>query len=99
MTEISGFSRLRAGATAVVDEAYSFVCMHCGHGWEQAYEIEHHTDAEGHAFVVYVADGRIVPSPLNRPTCANCGRHRVRILRPGRVASARGGQGAASPLP
>ena len=57
MTEIS---RLRAGATAVVDEAYAFVCMHCGHGWEQAYEIEHHTDADGRAFVVYVADGRIV---------------------------------------
>ncbi|AZM61781.1 MULTISPECIES: hypothetical protein [unclassified Streptomyces] len=96
MTEIS---RLRAGATAVVDEAYSFVCMHCGHGWEQAYEIEHHTDADGRAFVVYVADGRIVPSPLNRPTCADCGCHVVRILRPGRVASARGGQGPASPLP
>lgn len=89
MTEISGLSGLRAGATAVVDEAYAFACMRCGYGWEQAYEIEHHTDADGHQFVLYVADGRIVPSPLNRPTCRNCDGHLVRILRPGRVASAR----------
>lgn len=99
MTEIFGFGRLRTGATSVVHEAYAFVCLSCGHGWEQAYEIEHHTDADGHAFVVYVADGRIVPSPLNRPTCADCGRHCVRILRPGRVASTRGTEGPASPLP
>ncbi|MFI5571069.1 hypothetical protein ACIA6T_27740 [Streptomyces sp. NPDC051740] len=89
MTEISGYSGLRAGATAVVDEAYSFACMRCGYGWEQSYEIEHHTDADGHDFVMYVADGRIVPSPLNRPTCQNCDGHVVRIMRPGRVASAR----------
>jgi len=28
----------------VVNESYSFACMRCGHGWEQAYEIEHHVD-------------------------------------------------------
>ncbi|MFF5161052.1 hypothetical protein ACFY3N_33395 [Streptomyces sp. NPDC000348] len=89
MTEFSGHSGLRAGATAVVDESYSFACLRCGYGWEQSYEIEHHTDADGHAFVMYVADGRIVPSPLNRPTCRNCDGHVVRIMRPGRVASAR----------
>ncbi|MFJ5560857.1 hypothetical protein ACIQCD_26475 [Streptomyces sp. NPDC093250] len=84
MTEISELGGLRAGATAVVDEAYSFACMRCGYGWEQTYEIEHHTDADGHEFVLYVADGRI-----NRPTCGSCDGHLVRILRPGRVASAR----------
>ena len=56
-------------ATAVVHEAYSFACMRCGHGWEQAYEIEHHVDAEGHA-VRDVHGGRPgVPSPLSSPTC------------------------------
>ena len=73
MSEISGISgttgrtALRGVAIPVVHESYSFACMRCGHAWEQAYEIEHHTDAEGHEFVQYVADGRLVPSPLSRP--------------------------------
>lgn len=74
---------------AVVHESYSFACMRCGHGWEQSYEIEHHVDAEGREFVQYVVDGQVVPSPLSRPTCQNCDNHIVRIMRPGRVASAR----------
>ncbi|GHA85982.1 hypothetical protein GCM10010330_45380 [Streptomyces tendae] len=90
MSESTVRTRVRAGATAVVHESYSFACMRCGHGWEQSFEIEHHTDADGHAFVLYVADGRVVPSPLTRPACATCDSHVVRILRPGRVASVRG---------
>lgn len=74
-------------AAATVHEAYSFACMRCGHGWEQAYEIEHHVDASGHAFVVYKADGQRVPSPLSTPTCTNCGGHVVRIMRSGRVST------------
>ncbi|MGC5037392.1 hypothetical protein ACPXCS_13915 [Streptomyces sp. DT190] len=89
MSEIAGRTGLRAGATAVVNESYSFACMRCGHGWEQSYEIEHHTDGAGHEFVLYVADGKVVPSPLSRPACHNCDGHVVRIMRPGRVASAR----------
>ncbi|MFD8236022.1 hypothetical protein ACFV20_29580 [Streptomyces sp. NPDC059696] len=89
MSEIAGQTGLRAGATAVVNESYSFACMRCGHGWEQSYEIEHHTDAAGHEFVLYVADGKVVPSPLSKPECHNCDSHVVRIMRPGRVASAR----------
>ena len=73
----------RAGA---VTEAYAFACLHCGHGWEQAYEIEHHTDASGHPFVTYVTDGEPVPSPLTRPTCKNCDGHLVRIMRSGQVS-------------
>lgn len=73
---------------AVVHESYSFACMRCGHGWEQSYEIEHHIDAEGSEFVMYVADGQVVPSPLSRPTCQNCDGHLVRIMRPGQVSSA-----------
>ncbi|MFD7920782.1 hypothetical protein ACFV3R_16345 [Streptomyces sp. NPDC059740] len=69
-------------------EAYSFACMRCGHGWEQAYDIEHHVDAEGHTTVVYIADGVRVPSPLTRPTCQNCDGHLVRIMRAGRVDAA-----------
>ncbi|MET8567768.1 hypothetical protein [Streptomyces sp. NPDC004783] len=90
MSEITGRTGTRAGATEVVHESYSFACMRCGHGWEQSFDIEHHRDAEGHEFLLYVTDGRIVPSPLTRPTCANCDNHVVRIMRPGRVASVRG---------
>ncbi|OUC86631.1 hypothetical protein [Streptomyces swartbergensis] len=89
MSEIAGQTGLRAGANAVVNESYSFACMRCGYGWEQSYEIEHHTDATGHEFVFYVADGKVVPSPLSKPTCQNCDGHVVRIMRPGRVESAR----------
>ncbi|AQS69173.1 hypothetical protein [Streptomyces pactum] len=90
MSESAARTGLRAGATAVVHESYSFACMRCGHGWEQSFEIEHHKDGDGHEFVLYVADGRVVPSPLTRPTCANCDNHVIRIMRPGRVASVRG---------
>jgi len=89
MSEIAGQTGLRGGATAVVHESYSFACMRCGSGWEQSYEIEHHTDAEGHQFVMYVAGGQVVPSPLSRPECQNCDSHVVRIMRPGQVSSAR----------
>lgn len=73
--------------TTTAHEAYAFACMRCGHGWEQAYEIEHHVDAANHAYVVYKADGERVPSPLSTPTCANCGGHVVRIMRAGRVST------------
>ena len=87
MSEITGQTGLRGGASAVVNESYSFACMRCGHGWEQSYEIEHHTDADGHEFVIYVAEQQVVPSPLSRPTCQNCDGHVVRIMRPGQVSS------------
>ncbi|MDQ0795889.1 hypothetical protein [Streptomyces sp. B1I3] len=74
-------------AATTVHEAYAFACMRCGHGWEQAYEIEHHVDASGQAYVVYKADGERVPSPLSTPTCSNCGAHVVRIMRSGRVST------------
>ncbi|MEV1045274.1 hypothetical protein [Streptomyces sp. NPDC049916] len=73
-------------AATTVHEAYAFACMKCGYGWEQSYEIEHHTDIHGHQFVVYTAEGQRVPSPLSTPTCTNCGGHVVRIMRAGRVA-------------
>ncbi|WP_338897796.1 hypothetical protein WBG99_21200 [Streptomyces sp. TG1A-60] len=87
MTEIAERTVLRDTATAVVHESYSFACMRCGHGWEQSYEIEHHNDAQGRDFVMYVADGQVVPSPLSRPTCQYCDGHVVRIMRPGRVST------------
>jgi hypothetical protein len=88
MSEIAGQSGNRGAASAVVHESYSFACMRCGHGWEQSYEIEHHVDGDGNEFVMYVADGTVVPSPLSRPTCLNCDGHVVRIMRPGQVSSA-----------
>ncbi|WP_225822346.1 hypothetical protein [Streptomyces naphthomycinicus] len=90
MSDIAGQTGLRGTAADVVHESYSFACMRCGHGWEQSYEIEHHTDAEGERFVLYVADGRVVPSPLSRPSCQNCDGHVVRIMRAGQVSSVRG---------
>ncbi|MEV6764855.1 hypothetical protein AB0N16_30285 [Streptomyces sp. NPDC051105] len=89
MSEIAGQTGLRGAATAVVHESYSFACMRCGHGWEQSYEIEHHTDAENHEFVMYVANGQVVPSPLSRPACQNCDGQVVRIMRAGQVSSVR----------
>ncbi|MFJ4686358.1 hypothetical protein [Streptomyces sp. NPDC088789] len=89
MSEIAGHTGLRGAAGAVVHESYSFACMRCGDGWEQSYEIEHHTDANGREFVLYVAQGRVVPSPLSRPSCANCGAHIVRIMAAGRVSGVR----------
>jgi hypothetical protein len=95
------------GALEPVHESYSFACMRCGQGWEQSYEIRHHTDAEGRPFVIYYADGERVPSPLTNPTCTNCGEHVVRIMRSGRVAQiadalhlpGRGGVPAAAQAP
>lgn len=76
-------------AVDVVHESYAFACMRCGHGWEQSYEIEHHVDAKGQEFVMYLAGGQRVPSPLTRPTCLNCGGHVVRIMRAGQVSTVR----------
>ncbi|MFH8800577.1 hypothetical protein ACH4F6_13410 [Streptomyces sp. NPDC017936] len=90
MSETTGQTGPGAPAAPVVHESYSFACMRCGHGWEQSYEIEHHTHADGHAFVRYVANGRPVPSPLSRPACQNCDGHVVRIMRAGQVSSALG---------
>ncbi|GAA1042065.1 MULTISPECIES: hypothetical protein [Streptomyces] len=90
MSEIAGQTGLRGTATAVVHESYSFACMRCGHGWEQSYEIEHHTDADGQQYVRYVADGHVVPSPLRSPSCQNCDGHVLRIMRAGQVSSVRG---------
>ncbi|MFJ8030977.1 hypothetical protein [Streptomyces sp. NPDC096032] len=89
MSEIAGQTGLHGTATAVVHESYSFACMRCGHGWEQSYEIEHHTDVDGQQIVRYVADGRVVPSPLSRPSCQNCDGHVLRIMRAGQVSSVR----------
>ncbi|MFB6989467.1 hypothetical protein ACFC0C_07360 [Streptomyces sp. NPDC056178] len=74
-------------AATTVHEAYAFACMRCGHGWEQAFEIEHHVDGSNNGFVIYKADGERVPSPLSTPTCTNCGGHVVRIMRSGRVST------------
>ncbi|MFJ1750071.1 hypothetical protein ACIOJD_28075 [Streptomyces sp. NPDC088116] len=79
MSEITG--------TATAHEAYAFCCMRCGHGWEQAYDIEHYVDGSGKNVVVYKSEGIRVPSPLSSPTCVNCGGHVVRIMRSGQVSS------------
>ena len=90
------------GTDGTVREAYAFVCISCGRGWEQAYEIEHHVDAQGRETVWYMADGKRVPSPLTRPTCVECESHKVRIMRAGQVSDVAGSwsaTAAAGPLP
>ena len=75
------------GSTA--HQSYAFVCTRCGHAWEQRFDVEWHTDAEGRRFPVYRADGAPVPPPFRQLVCENCGSTTVRVLRPGRVATAR----------
>ncbi|QKW51979.1 hypothetical protein [Streptomyces buecherae] len=86
--EPSGTEAGTAAGAPAAREAYAFACLHCGHGWEQAYDIEHHVDALGQAYVSYHAGGERVPSPLTQPTCLNCGAHVLRIMRSGQVTSA-----------
>ncbi|WP_436776155.1 hypothetical protein [Yinghuangia sp. YIM S09857] len=74
--------------STIVHEAYSFVCLGCGHGWERAYEIHHVTDLHGERVCHYYSDGNRVPSPFSRPRCEHCEGARLRILPAGRVASA-----------
>ncbi|MFJ9414532.1 MULTISPECIES: hypothetical protein [unclassified Streptomyces] len=85
-TSPRGVSPFPRSAEPAAREAYAFACMKCGHGWEQAYEIDHQVDAKGDLHVVYYADGERVPSPLTRPTCLNCGTNVVRIMRSGQVS-------------
>ncbi|MFB7468286.1 hypothetical protein ACFCZ1_33225 [Streptomyces sp. NPDC056224] len=79
-----------ADGVHTVREAYSFACMKCGYGWEQAYTIEHHVDGKGQPFIMYTVNRERVPSPLSNPTCLNCGGHVVRIMRAGQVSSVLG---------
>ena len=76
--------------TEPIHEAYSFVCLRCGHAWEGAYEIRHIRDGVGRLQVAYyLRDGLKVPSPLTDNTCRVCTGRKIRILRPGQVRSAR----------
>lgn len=70
-----------------VQESYGFACLHCGHAWEQSYEIEHHLDRDNKPFFLYYTDGQRVPSPLAILTCLNCDEHKVRITGTGRVSA------------
>ncbi|WP_311137259.1 hypothetical protein [Streptomyces sp. I6] len=77
---------LPVDAPETVQESYALACMRCGYGWEQTYDIEHHIDGAGRPFFTYRVEGRLVPSPLNRLTCLNCGGQKVRIMRAGQVS-------------
>ncbi|MFJ8142777.1 hypothetical protein [Streptomyces sp. NPDC096013] len=72
-----------------VQRPYSFVCLDCGHGWEDTYDIDVTVDEEAQINAVYHLDGRRVPSPLQSPRCPSCENRKIRIMRPGRVATAR----------
>ncbi|MHA6762509.1 hypothetical protein [Streptacidiphilus sp. PAMC 29251] len=71
-----------------IREAYAFVCLNCGFGWEQAYEITHEVGTDGRPKARYRANGVPVPSPLTKPGCPGCAGEHVRIMRAGRVAEA-----------
>ncbi|MGD9484083.1 hypothetical protein WDH52_12615 [Streptomyces sp. TRM70308] len=81
-------------------ESYAFACLECGHAWEQTYDIEHHVDSDDRPFFLYFADGRRVPSPLDRLTCVQCDDHNVRIVRAGNASSVHSAVGLGwPPLP
>lgn len=71
-----------------IHEAYSFVCLRCGHAWEGTYEIRHSVDGQGRVRADYYVHSLKVPSPLTANRCRVCCGCRIRILRPGRVRSA-----------
>ncbi len=72
-----------------VHRAYSFACLDCGHGWEAAYDIDVTMEEDARISAVYHLDGRRISSPLTSPRCPSCEGRKIRIMRPGRVASAR----------
>lgn len=71
-----------------VQRAYSFVCLDCGHGWESVYDVDVAVDGHDRVTASYTLEGRRVPSPLQSPRCPECESHKIRIMRPGRVAFA-----------
>lgn len=75
--------------TEHIQRAYSFVCLDCGHGWEAAYDIDVTPGEQNRITTVYHLGGRLVPSPLQSPYCPACESGKIRIMRPGRVTSAR----------
>ncbi|MFC9282209.1 hypothetical protein [Streptomyces collinus] len=75
--------------TKHVRRAYSFVCLDCGHGWESTYDIDVTVDDRGQVIATYHLGDKLVPSPLQAPRCPDCEGRKIRIMRPGRVASAR----------
>src|SRR2546430_9653012 len=74
-----------------VHEAYSFACLGCGHGWEQSYEIAHHTDETGRTTVTYYVGRQPVPSPLTRPRCMNSGGPPLPLIPPAPAPRTGGG--------
>ncbi|MET7575063.1 hypothetical protein ABZT04_42370 [Streptomyces sp. NPDC005492] len=75
--------------TEHVQRSYSFACLVCGYGWEDTYDIDVTVDEYARITAAYQLDGKRVPSPLQSPCCPACESRKVRIMRPGRVASAR----------
>ncbi|MGQ4383471.1 hypothetical protein [Streptomyces sp. SAS_270] len=75
--------------TEHVQRSYSFACLDCGHGWEDTYDIDVTVDKYGRINAAYHLGDRRVPSPLQSPRCLACESRTIRIMRPGRVATAR----------
>ncbi|MET8583492.1 hypothetical protein ABZX39_21865 [Streptomyces collinus] len=59
---------------------YAFTCLHCGHGWGDAYDIDMITDGEAWPIGIYHREGTPVISPLRSPSCPACKSHAVRII-------------------
>lgn len=76
-------------STQRVREDYGFACLHCGHTWEQGYDIERHLDRDNNPYFLYFTNGERVPSPLATVTCLNCQEHKVRITGSQRVSAVR----------
>ena len=62
-------------------ERFRFSCHHCGHVWNDEYDVQHVDDGHGVTWEYYSLDGVPVPAPTapGTVTCARCGAGRVSV--------------------
>ncbi|WP_199546963.1 hypothetical protein [Streptomyces sp. N35] len=69
-------------------EAYSCICLDCGHSWEQEYDVRRYVDGRGVTRVRCTGgDGEAVRSPVTRPYCPACESTVLRVLPAGTATS------------
>ena len=76
-------------STEHVRRSFPFACLDCGNGWESTDDIDVTVDERTRIHADYHLDGQHAPSPLQSPQCPACEGRKIRIMRPGRVNSAR----------
>jgi hypothetical protein len=77
-------------ASETTQEAYSFTCTGCWHGWEQSYRVCRRTNDSGITSITYYIGIQRVLSPLAGLVCPRCGGREARITSSGQVSSSLG---------